>query len=132
MREIEVRAWCPSLKAFLPLAREVAFIDDEGKLRSRVEGIIFNEYTGLKDKHGHKIYEGDIVGTPDDPNYSGPVRFGVVELNYAGEYDITMNCFYVDTPLDSTREYVTEEMCSGKVQILGNIYEHPKLLQKDV
>ncbi len=47
MREIKVRAW--DGKEFLPMPREVAFIDDTGVLRSRIEGIVFNEFTGLLD-----------------------------------------------------------------------------------
>jgi hypothetical protein len=103
MRVIKFRAW--DGKEFLPLAREVAFIDDDGVLRSRIEGIIFNEYTGFQDKHGKEICEGDIVKA---------------EWHWIDPHTITWPDDYYDL-----REYALDK---EDLEVIGNIYEHPEFI----
>jgi uncharacterized phage protein (TIGR01671 family) len=76
------------------------------------------QFTGLKDKNGREIYEGDIlrsVGhTTDDDTLTGTVKF--VDGSYI-----------VDNGKDA--EYLFTEC--GENEVLGNIYENPELLQKE-
>ena len=65
------------------------------------------QYTGLKDKNGKEIYEGDIV------------RFGASYIKPCAVYwNEEMTGFY---PLIS--EHGTH------LEIIGNIYEHPELIK---
>ena len=116
-REIKVRAW--DGKEFLPLAREVAFIDDTGVLRSRIEGIIFNEYTGLRDLHGKEIAEGDIVRMEDATAqvvfWERPPEFG---LDFSHNEDLWCEDWNI-----------TDD--SDRMEVIGNIYENPELVAKE-
>nr|DAH41918.1 MAG TPA: YopX protein [Caudoviricetes sp.] len=84
------------------------------------------QYTGLKDKNGNKIWENDIVKTVSD--IYAPVKFGLYTTGFALE-----ECnqgFYVDFP-DET--YLRHELgyWHNKVEVRGNIFDNPELLQEE-
>lgn len=93
------------------------------------------EWVGFTDKKGKEIYEGDIVGYPDDEvlpeyllHYRGIVRFGKVDIGCnRHEYSYIINGFYVESE-GSASERLTDDMNRGEIELLGNIYEHPELL----
>src|SRR5690242_192549 len=109
MRAMKFRAW--DGKEFLPLTREVACIDDEGCLRSRIEGIVFSQFTGLLDKNGREIYEGDVLG------YPGKVR-AVVYWD-SGAFKT----------FDGEFRFFMEDSDLSLAEVIGNIYEHPELVR---
>lgn len=108
--------------------REITFFNDEIQMISDVEGFYaYDEFelmqsTGLFDKNGNEIFEGDIVkfSNCDDYVYVTPV---VWDKNYA--------CFGVSfsdgypIPFDYLEEFYTE---LKDVEVVGNIYENPELL----
>ena len=87
----------------------------------------YAEYTGLTDKNGKKIFEGDIVLFEDESpsNYEyhdcTEMRCGVIEY---GD-----NCFYITNRIAVEMEDLI--YCGGKldVEVIGNIFDNPEFLK---
>ena len=95
----------------------MAYINDESTIC---------QCTGLKDKKGNRIWENDIVKTVSD--IYAQVKFGLYTTGFALE-----ECnqgFYVDFP-DET--YLRHELgyWNNKVEVRGNIFDNPELLQEE-
>lgn len=75
------------------------------------------EYTGLKDINGIEIYEGDIVERRFMNLIDGAEFVGVVKY-YDGAFNV-----------DNNREAYPLFHEIDETEILGNIYENPKLLE---
>jgi uncharacterized phage protein (TIGR01671 family) len=79
MREIKFRAWQDNKMVYQPMSGNYALTRFAGFL---YEDAIVMQYTGLEDKNGKEIYEGDIIFNDDRKTY-GVVKF--IE-RYAGFY----------------------------------------------
>ena len=76
--------------------------------------IILMQYTGLKDKNGKEIFEGDII---EYENFDGTKSIGIVEFKKGGF------CLILEDGLKTTIMY------DGINEIIGNIYEDKHLLK---
>jgi uncharacterized phage protein (TIGR01671 family) len=75
-----------------------------------------SEYTGLKDRNGQEIYEGDIVKISDHP-FEGSITInGNYEVGYNSEMELCCGSWL----LFRMRHHA---------EVIGNIYENPELLE---
>jgi len=88
---------------------------------------ILMQYTGLNDKNGTEIYEGDILQEVV-PNYDACSCDGCTcEQNYYHNNEVkfdTLKGFYMDL-----NHYIKEEDFTRR-EIIGNIHENPELIKK--
>lgn len=119
MRKIKFRAWIKEVDEI----REVEYINfwekkisyphkfcKEYYLNADFDEIEIMEYTGLKDKNGKEIYEGDILFESFREEY-----FKVVFEN--GSFRAEADGYSLDL-----EDY--DDIC----EVVGNIYENPELL----
>lgn len=81
------------------------------------------QFTGLLDKNGTEVYEGDVVRF----TYSYEKRgyYTIVSNTYIGI--ITLNKFYHSCIMNGKDEYHIENIRNGEV--IGNIHDNPELLK---
>lgn len=82
------------------------------------------QYTGIKDKNGVEIYEGDVVKINDDYDTYGKNAGEIYEVYFnAGGFRLKPK---YDTHKRGDRGFWLDN--GNDVAVLGNIYENPNLL----
>ena len=79
------------------------------------------QFTGLTDKNGKKIFEGDIIKIPDDYEEYGHNAGEVYEIYFF------MGGFRLKPKYSKARGYWLED--DGEVEVIGNIHDNPELLE---
>jgi len=143
MREIKFRCWSKERKG-IGIITKINFLTNEcdyslGKKKGNtdfgwtsLDNVILMQYTGLKDKNGKEIYEGDIL--KDD--------VGIAEVTYDNE----RAGFYAwfkkpvvfpdyahgvkDTKINQIHMYAwSTDDYKTSAEVIGNIYENPELIK---
>lgn len=87
--------------------------------RMQERGVLM-QYTGIKDKNGREIYEGDIVNHP---------HFFIPEMS--SEWIKEDDTFEVKIPEFYAFVVDMKEGSNGQfMEVIGNIYENPELLKR--
>jgi len=87
------------------------------------EGDVLMQYTGLKDKNGKEIYEGDVVrcSNLDSGNYVCEWDGEFASFDFKGEFK---------NILDDSIGCSVGGAQYRNVEIIGNIYENPELMKE--
>lgn len=140
-REIKFRAWCIPNNEFNNYVEVYSYVDGSvgysAGLRNNQavgnsENFIIEQFTGIKDKKGKDIYEGDIVqwktrrfksvytGLKEDRD-----KLQTITWKSAVEWD--MNCFCITESFDSTQNNNSPLVDDETLEIIGNIHENHAL-----
>jgi uncharacterized phage protein (TIGR01671 family) len=135
-REIKFRAWNKKDKVMVDVAAmnfgpsglwcliEDAY-DAELQLADNYE---LMQYTGLKDKNGQEIYEGDIlkVTSEDGESYVTTVKWFGYEDYPAFDLEGIPTSWSYDTNALATIFQSGVETC----EVIGNIFENPEMMEE--
>lgn len=127
MREIKFRAWNNLIARMYPV-HAIDFEDTEGwnvKIDSNTyadfENVEVMQYTGLKDKNGTEVFEGDIVkfcvawGEPDEEDTKDPAKWLTREIKFKN---------------GSFAPVIHGDAGIAGLEVIGNMHESPELLDK--
>ena len=130
MNKPKFRAWLIvnknmyNVRGFDIAKNEVCIYSDDIYMTAtrKFDDMIIMQYTGLKDKNGVEIYEGDVV-----KQVAG-------EYSYIGAVEKDCYQFYIDG-IDSLVAYSFDDVadtsnCTADLEVIGNIHENPELLKK--
>ena len=150
MREIKFRAWDKDYKRMFWNVQDaydclnvhhVEFPDDDDRHSSYVDSLSvacfgdmlgdeeyeIMQYTGLKDRNGKEIYEGDVVEADEG---------GITYEKWKGLIDYDRGCFVARWDIwQPEAKGFNDRMCLScaalkNSEVIGNIYENPELVKE--
>ena len=135
MRDIKFRIYFKDEERFMtkPITLEdllhedwIDFENEEGTLSLPLKDFRFfydknknyeiMQYTGLKDKNGKEIYEGDIIKCSFYPDFIFEIKF-------------TELCWYM-RKIPTSEHINLSDVLYEDLEVIGNIYDNPELLEE--
>jgi len=117
MRNIKFRVFSKKVKGMVFLEHAVYIVDD--KIHPK-NNYVLMQYTGVKDKNGIEIYEGDIVKITIDRS---------IFCDDIAKICFKHGCFKLCS-VDFEDESSEHIKYSGYTEVIGNMYENPELLEQ--
>ncbi|KJS84972.1 MAG: hypothetical protein JM58_09385 [Peptococcaceae bacterium BICA1-8] len=119
MREIKFRLWCKEKKEW---EQNLWTLTPDGRIFDMQRNCLYKnngnhilmQFTGLYDKSGKEIYEGDI----------GKTDFANMIVSYQKDW----GTYILSETLYDVFEFWVINAYKGELEVIGNIYENPELI----
>lgn len=133
MREIKFRAWYKAgnrNKGKMIYEGNLNFVTYDQRTEmfrmAYINGYELMQYTGLKDKNGKEIYEGDIVNLAMWNGEAYNWDTGVIKWH--GPSSAFKWFYLLEDASDGSNYWLSQADRKGR-EVIGNIYENPELLK---
>lgn len=130
-REIKFRAWDVDNKEMSHIQDDEIYVDGNGDLIHPARYILM-QYTGVRDKNGKEIYEGDILQHKMHYPVDFQDRNPHLRYDYIGTGVEWEDGFWFIDRRNPKNETLLTRSRASEWEVIGNIYENPDLLIKDL
>lgn len=121
------RAWDKETKTMNGMAEIYRNRNQEIELHPRDKNIILIQSTGLFDKNGKEIFDGDIVKRYRSPFFKAEWEYQIETVVKREAYLLLEKKFGRNS---ATMSFGSPFTKSDLLEVVGNIYENPELLEE--